>query len=253
MLLPFLIFFPGHAALSLVFPRANSLGKTTRIFAGIGVSLAIVTLAGLVVALFPWGLAPLPVIIVVLIINIILSVSAIARNYKLSPEKRIQAQFPLKFYMLMQIKSRSEKTLSIIFVVLVVLIAGTLVFSIFSPPAGEQFTEFFILPSTTGTDKYIKSAVAGQPVYISAVIVNRESGKHSYVVRTVVNNKATESQSVPELEAGRKTEIPLQVIFNNAGPGQKVEILLYQAGDDSPLLKDALSLTIDVEPSTQKP
>jgi uncharacterized membrane protein len=254
LLCPFFLFFPGHAILSLVFPyRNNSLGKLARIFAGIGVSIAAVTLIALIIALLSWGLAPLPVVIAVMAINVFISLAAIARDWRIPGDQRLEIKLSLEAVTSFRGASTFENTLSIVFIVLVIFAAGALVFSVVSPPAGEQFTEFFIQPSSSGPDRYLGTAVAGQPSPVTAVITNRQNREQSYEIRIVINNKEAGRQSTSGLIPGQRMEIPLQVTFNNSGPGQKAEFYLYKAGQDTPLLKDALSLTVDVSLSSQKP
>ncbi|OGO14847.1 MAG: hypothetical protein A2Z02_00420 [Chloroflexi bacterium RBG_16_48_7] len=247
LLFPFFLFFPGHALLSLLFPCRNALSKLARIFAGIGAGIGIITLLGLIVALLPWGLNPNSVVIATLAFNIIFSLAAIIRDFREPRERRLCLDLSLPAWQTAFFSSnRLEKLLLTVFLAIVLVTAGVLVFSLILPPAGEQFTEFYILPSISGSDKYPLSSITGQPTTITLVIVNHEKQKQGYSIETRLNKNNIGKKDTPELAPGQKLEIPIAVSIENPGLNQKLEFYLYKAGEAAPLLKDALSITLDV-------
>lgn len=77
----FLLFLPGYALLQLLFPKASEIRSLERFVLGIGLSLALVPLIGLVLSYTPWGLQFIPVTISMTAFTIASLTAAATRKY----------------------------------------------------------------------------------------------------------------------------------------------------------------------------
>jgi uncharacterized membrane protein len=241
LLLPFFCFFPGYFFLSLLFPRKGSMGKLARISGSVGASIGLITLTGLAVALLPVGLNPAALAAGGLIVNIIFASASMLRNRRIPPEQRLcLSLLPGK-----RPNTPTEKFLTNVSVALVIVVLGAVIFSIILPPPGEQYTEFYLVPGNEA-GKYAAPALAGQPVTVKIAVVNHLDQKQTYRIEARLNNKIISRENIPDLLPSQKLEVPLAVLVPDPGQNQKVEFFLYRAGEQSPLFKDALSLTLDI-------
>jgi len=75
------LFLPGYALMQLLFPKASEMDSLERFALGIGLSLALVPLIGLVLNYTPWGIRFIPVTTAISAFTIIFVMAAAARKY----------------------------------------------------------------------------------------------------------------------------------------------------------------------------
>ena len=77
--LPFMLFFPGFTLISALFPKREWINNIERVVLSFGISIATVTLIGLILNFTPWGLRIEAVLYSVASFTIITSVIAWTR------------------------------------------------------------------------------------------------------------------------------------------------------------------------------
>ena len=142
----FVIFFPGYALLSVLFPRHTDLGGIERIALSFGTSIAIVPLIGLILYYTPWGIRLIPVLVTLSTFIIAVSLIACFRLLRLNKDERFHIDFsshPLHWPTL----NKTDKILTGTLIAVIVIALGSLIFVVTNPKQGEAFSEFYTLLS----------------------------------------------------------------------------------------------------------
>jgi uncharacterized membrane protein len=78
--LPFILFFPGYALISFLFPEKRDLDNIERIALSFGLSIAITPLIGLILNYTPFGIRLMPILLSLSSFNMTFSVLSIYRR-----------------------------------------------------------------------------------------------------------------------------------------------------------------------------
>ena len=141
--LPFLLFLPGYSLVSAMWARKSELDGLERVALSLGLSIAIVALAGLGLNYTPWGITLTSVAICLYCLILILGSITWLRRSKLSPGER----FSLKVDFLsenLNAMSSTDKVMALIIAIIIVIGGGMLIYIAMHPP-GEQYTEIYLL------------------------------------------------------------------------------------------------------------
>lgn len=113
-----------------------------------------------------------------------------------------------------------------------------------SREAEERFTEFYMLGPAGRADGYPRQLAGGESGTVILAIVNRERERVSYRVDVGVPGEKTQEIQGITLEDGERWERSLSLTFAAAGPGQRVDFLLYKLSGTEPYR--TLYLRVDV-------
>lgn len=245
--LPFLLFFPGYVLIAALFARKESLGGVERIALSFGLSIAVVPLIGLILNYTPWGIRLYPILISLSVFILAMCVVAWRRRRNLPPEQRFGVSFSVRLPS-WQEKGKVDKALSLVLVVAIIGVIGTLAYVVAIPKVGERFTEFYILGPYDKAEGYTTNLTLGEKGEVVLGIVNHEQEGMSYHVKVMVNGTesgvriwlgdegggttlvANNTIGVGELANEEKWE--RKVFFEplSRGEGQKLEFLLFSPG-----------------------
>ena len=240
--LAFVLFFPGYALISALFPAKGRLDGIERVALSFGLSLAVVPLIGLVLNFTPWGIRFEPILFSLL--GFILAMSGAA---KLLPEERFKVDFGGTFSRLTASwasQKRWDRLLTVLLAAAIIGTIGTIAYAVQTPRASEKFTEFYILgPEGKATD-YPQEAVPGAKSQVIAGIVNREQETITY--RIEINISGEKLEQIGHLILKPDETWEQTVSFNVTKPGldQKVEFQLYRGEETEPYR--SLHLWLDV-------
>jgi len=219
--LPFVLFVPGYAFIAVLFPAApsakeeqetdettgndevptvqrwGSVDTMERVALSFGTSIAIVPLIGLVLNFSPWGIQLLPVLGCVGGVTVLMTFLG-ARRRATVPQA-VRFQVPYRAWVvsarakLFDTETRTDRVLTVLLVVSVLLAVGSVGYVVTNPKQGAAFTEFYLLTETqNGTlaaDDYPTELVSGEP---RTLVVGLDNHEHRSVSYTVV----VEAQSV---------------------------------------------------------
>lgn len=218
--LPFILFVPGYALVSALFPEAGrpstviggedgtptsgggrSRAKTPigslqgidrweRTALAFGLSLAIVPLVAMVVALSPLAFGATTTLPAVGVFSLICVVVAAYRRLALPPGRRFRVspvdRLARTRRSLTGADSRGQVLLSVGLAVAVLFAAGTLGFAVLAPPDGEAYTDFYVLSENTEGDlvtaDYPDTFRPGEPQQLAVGIENYEERSVDYEV-----------------------------------------------------------------------
>jgi uncharacterized membrane protein len=188
--IPLIIFIPGYLLVYALFPEKTekSFDVVDRIALGIGISIAIVPLIGIILNYSPWGITLQPLILSLETVILILGIIAIIRWYHTSPEKRyipiINISFPHH-------ETKFDKLLTFILVICVITTASILIYMVLTPKQEEHFTEFYILGSDHSAYNYPLNLTAGENTTVVFGIANHEKTLMNYSVEIWLSNQTT--------------------------------------------------------------
>jgi uncharacterized membrane protein len=250
--LPFLLFFPGYALMSALFPKKGSLGGVERVALSFGLSLAVVPLIGLILNFTPWGIRLEPILISLAVFIIVGSGVAWYRREKLAPEERFAVSFNIRLSS-REGRSMADKVLSVVLVVAIAGAIGTLGYVVATPRVGEKFTEFYILGPNGKAEDYPTELMVGEEGKVILGIVNHEQEEVRYTVEVWIDGEkgkvriGGEERDEIDIELGNGEKWKQEVGFvpQKAGEGQKVEFVLYKDGE--PYFEEPPYLWIDVD------
>jgi uncharacterized membrane protein len=193
--LPFILFFPGYAALSVLFPEGKDLEIIERIALSFGLSIAISPLVGFGLNYTPFGIRLAPILFSLASLNVALSVLGLYRRERAqSPYLPFDPVATWKRYF-GQFKAEKglDKALTVVLVISILSSVVALVYVVAVPRQGESFTEFYILgPSGNATD-YPRNLTVGEDASVIIGIANHEHRTVTYTVELWLVNMSFEN------------------------------------------------------------
>ncbi|OGO23658.1 MAG: hypothetical protein A2144_01505 [Chloroflexi bacterium RBG_16_50_9] len=242
LVIPFLLFFPGYAMLVAVFPGKTEIGGVERVTLSVVLSAIIVALTGLILNFSPWGIRLAPVLNSIVLIVFITSMIAWFRQRKLTKDERID----INFY-----RPRPNwanlvkmKVFTLVLVTAIIGALGILVYFAVTPPAGETFTEFYILGQQGKSGDYPDHLKAGEEGRVRVGIKNHEKTNVNYSIKILAGNNLSAVIGPVSLLDEQTWEEEVGFLFTVAGEDQKVGFLLFKEGQVEPYKE--LHLWVDV-------
>ncbi len=243
--LPFILFFPGYALLSSLFPRRDSLSGTARIALGVGLSIAVTSLIGLILNYTPFGIRLYPVLVLITLFILVTSGIAWYRQRRLPPEECFSVTLNISLPRWGKMGSL-DKVLSVSLVVAILVSLGSLGYVIAIPKEGDKFSEFYILNIDGKAENYPEEITLGESAELIIGVVNHEYEAASYRIEVEINGNEVEQINAPRLAHEEKWERIVRFTPRSDGLNQKVSFWLYKNGATEPYLENPLHLFIDV-------
>lgn len=188
--LPFILFFPGYALISLLFPEKKSLELIERLALSFGLSIAIVPLIGFGLYFAPLGISIAPILWSIIVFTVIFSVAALWRR---SNSNEPFLPFELgsingKISKQLSGQSKVDKTLSVLLVIAIISTIVAIGYVVAFPREGEPFTEFYILGPGGEASSYPKNLTIDQNASVIVGIANHEGRTINYSVEVWLEN-----------------------------------------------------------------
>jgi uncharacterized membrane protein len=241
--LPFVLFFPGYVLLAALYPRQGSINGISMTALSFGLSLAVVPLIGLALNYMPWGITLQSILYSEAIYIIAMSVVAWLRRHRLLVPERFRIEFTIDLSGAWG-PGVTNKVLSVVLVVAILGVLGTLVYVIARPKTGEKFTEFYILGEGGKAQDYPRELTAGEKVTVTVGIINHEYQTVDYSVEVRVGDILVDQAGPLTLAHEEKWEGNL--IFSSLTTGrQKAEFFLYRDNGTEPYM-EPLRLWVEV-------
>ena len=251
--LPMLLFFPGYALISTLFPEKHGLEGKERIALSIAMSVAIVPLVGLALNYTSWGIEELSVLASLSGITLILCGIAYIRRIQLSEDKTFEvsiknSSFNLFSYFLKKPTSRTENFLRIFLVLSFIVLIGTVGYVNSIPHDKDSFTEFYILGPEKMAKNYKTEFIQGESGTYIIGVTNKEHKTMNYTMDVRLEN---ESVPLPAnlqnivLEQNKTFEAPLVVTPSVEGKNMQLEFLLFNETEKNTPYRD-LRLWVNV-------
>jgi uncharacterized membrane protein len=231
--LPFMLFFPGYALVSALFPKKDTLDSLERIAFSFGLSIAVTVLAGLILHYTPWGLDLYPILLTLTGFILVTSAIAYYRRRRLPTGERFAFSFQISLPRWAEL-SPINRALSIVLVLTMLGAMGVLGYVIAAPRGEERFTEFYLLGPEGTTENYPRELEVGEKGIVTLGIVNHERQEVSYHVEIRINGVKNGELGQLVLAQGEERKEEVSFVPQGAGDNQRVEFLLYRSEEEEP-------------------
>jgi uncharacterized membrane protein len=241
-----LIFFPGYALLSVLFPRQGEIGAVERIALSLGASIALVPIMGFLLNFSPWGIRLIPILISSGAFILLMSITGVIRQQLLPSELRFEITLNVNWARWKDIKGVKKVLIITGSLAIASLIISAIIFTA-ALPESQVTTEFYILDAGGKTNDYPRQVRVNDPADITAVVVNHEDQPITYSIQIVSSEAVIGEANTGLLSPGEKWEGKAIFTSKTAGKDQKIEFFLYKAGDKEPYFKDPLYIYVDAD------
>lgn len=237
-----LLFNPGFALTTALFPDRDSLSRLERLGLSIGISTALLPLIGLILNYSPWGIRVETILISVTLLVVLCSSVALYRRNRVSREKHSVARFKPDLLRTPNTKWL-DKFLFVSLVLFAVTTFGILLYAVVEPQSERKFTEFYILGPGGEAEKYPQEVTTGEPIALLIGAVNHEHTDVQYHVEIERDNSI---EQIANLRLGYEDtwEQPYTFTLSEPGENRKVRFLLYKEGDSTPYRSLHLWITV---------
>lgn len=242
-----LAFSPGYILLSAIFLRKGVLSIMERIALSFALSIAMVTLLGVVLAISPWGLTLNAILTCTTMLVLLEGIIAIVRQQGIPSSDRFNISLKQDLSDSKGIKP-NLRWLVLVGVIVIVIMGGLAVIVAIGLPDTPHEASFYILDSQGKTGDYPAQVKSGNPVTLTMVVVNNGKIPESYRVVISGSDSVLGEIYTNSLSPGEKWEDQVSFVPRNAGMNQKIELTLYNMGTEVKSLKSPLSIYIDVIP-----
>ncbi|MCZ7399995.1 MAG: DUF1616 domain-containing protein [Candidatus Methanoperedens sp.] len=248
--IPLVLFIPGYVLIAALFPKKNDLDGIERIALSFGLSIAIVPLLGLGLNFTPWGIRFGPILATLILFSLCLLIIAHSRRLELPGEERFEISLNAAIASvkgeIMGEKNRTDKILTIVLILSIMVSLFTLVYVIVTPKQGEKFTEFYLLGPKGKAADYPGEVIPGNPINLIVGIVNHEYSDMNYTLKVQIKNNTFLERKIllPHNETWEK---PVSFTINNTGSNLKLEFLLYREGNVTPYRETHLWVNSSIE------
>jgi uncharacterized membrane protein len=228
------LFLPGYSLIAALFPKRDDLDSIERVALSFGLSIAVTPLIGLALNYTPWGIRLDPILICLTGFTLAMCLIAYLRRRTLPDNEKFAVSFGLFFTKArrsFRAESRTEKILTIILILSILIAIGTVAFVVLQPKQGEKFTEFYLLGPDGKASNYPTNLTAGENATVIVGIVNHEYATTNYRLVVRVDNNTLQEGNIT-LADKEKTEIPVSFTASTAGE-KKMEFLLYKLPDNT--------------------
>jgi uncharacterized membrane protein len=243
--LPFLLFLPGYALISVLFPRKTALGNIERIAYSIALSIVIVTLLGLLLN-YIWSITVYPLVTGISVVTLGLIVATYFRRRNLPQEEINYLASRLNFGW--QNIPVFEKVLYTLLVIGVVCAVSSSIVT-FNKNI-TTYSELYILGSDGKADNYPVTMAVNQKVSVELIVASSEREDTSYKLKIVsVNSQILVDGNKPDnitFTLSDKQQKTLNVTFSFTQPGsaEKIEFDLYKDGSQDIYLSTYLKVNV---------
>jgi uncharacterized membrane protein len=251
--LPFLLFFPGYTLVAALFVKNEGMDNIERVVLSGGMSVAVVGLIGFGLNYTPWGIKLEPVLYTITAFIFMTSFFALIRRAHRITTNKFTTEVTLSLPVCTGITF--NKSLSIILIFAIFFAFVILGYTVAVPKIGERFTDFYILGVNGKAQDYpteyvMNDGMVTQVIYgdgtvdanhplgtVTLGIVNHEHQTEVYSVNMTIDGKPVsieilgrinDSLRPIELKEGEKWENEIEIIPQNSGDNQKVELLLFK-------------------------
>lgn len=246
-----LLFLPGYALVS-AFRTADGV---ERVSFSVGISIVIVSIAGVAIHFTPFAITTVTVLGVVNAVVVLSLVAGTLRDDRTPDDDGPRS--PLHDLSdLVRFETRADRVATVVLVGTLLLATGSVAYAVTTPGESESFTEFYLLTENDDGELvasgYPTEFAQGETERLHLGLDNREGRAMNYTVvvelqRVRTANGSTmvlEERQLDELrvqvEAGGSKTVPHEVSPSMTGQGLRLAYLLYEGSPpDDPTVENA--------------
>jgi uncharacterized membrane protein len=241
-------YIPGALLIRLLFHKSKKLTAFENIVLSVVFSLVLCAGLGLLLNMLPGGLSPTTINLALWGGVALLLALNLGFHRGRAESSAATERHPVS--LLEQFKARLSKAELVAYsaiLVIALLCVALLAYLLLRVESGEYFTEFYALGPEGLADSYPREAVAGEAVSVTTGITNREGVPADYRIEVRVGDQQIGAGGPIALADGETWEGPVGFALTQPGADQKVEFLLYKAGEAEPYRALHLWLTVTAD------
>lgn len=179
-----------------------------RVVFSVGASLAVVPLVGYLLNFTPWGIAPVPALLVVAAFTVVTAGVAAARRWNVPADARFRVPYE-RWYASAQLgffdrRSKRDAILGVLLAATVLLATASIAYAVTVPTQEDSFTEFYLL-TENGSDELVaddfpRELTVGQDESVHLGIENHEGTPTDYTVIAALQRVEVRNDSTRVLE-----------------------------------------------------
>ncbi|SEV99021.1 DUF1616 domain-containing protein [Natrinema salifodinae] len=236
--IPLVLFLPGYALVSALFPdgpndeyqsfdeEKTGLGNPLLVTGGLEAieravlsivfSAAIVPTITLIASVTPRGVTVEPVVLGLSIFTVALAIVAIVARYRCAPDRRFTPSIPLPFFTRTQPTSFGQpnyRPYNVAIAIGLVLLIASAGFAVANPPQHDGFTEFSVATENVSgeTDTmYETTYTAGEPHELETEITNQEHEERTYTSVALLQRVSAEGNESDDVTVQESNELGRQ-------------------------------------------
>lgn len=224
--IPVFLFIPGYLLIAIFFPERDQLEGIERISISFGLSIASVTLIGLLFN-FAFTISPLLILLTICLFSLASIVIAIYRLNEVPLEMRFSLPINNLYNKLKGSKIKLDMILAIILLFSIFLCISMTIYIITAPKTGDKFTEFYILGPNGKAENYPSQLIIGSPANVIVGVVNHEYTRVDYTLEVALDKEIL-SQTTLSLDHNETWENYINFVPNKGGTEMKLEFLLFK-------------------------
>ncbi|MFQ5872305.1 MAG: DUF1616 domain-containing protein [Dehalococcoidia bacterium] len=222
------LFFPGYVLISALYPRREQLEGVNRIALGLGLSLALVPLLGLILNFTPWGIRLTPIVLTLSLWTLVLAAVAWLQRRRVMPQERFEIRWAPVAAWIRKPRRPVDLIVGLSLTLAVLAVIGAVAWRIQLPTPGESFTEFYVSGAQGMLQDYPTTLQVGEAQDYNVGIVNQERETVTYTIRAVLGDTQVGSIASLTLNDRDGWEGKISVTPTTAGDQQKLELRLYR-------------------------
>lgn len=256
--LPLVVFIPGYALVTTLFPSGEALDGLERIALGFGLSLAIIPLIVLGIEFSPWKLTLGPIAGSLLLLSALLTVVAIWRRSRLSKDLRFVAEIPRPYLPPTSTWGKTGKVAAGILIAALLIFGGSSAALMAQRLRANPSTEFAIFNQSGQAAYYPRAFSADQKQQIQLEIENHEGKDVDYSLNVVAGSTTVGSIDSIHVANGEtwkqpvSIQIPPALTAVDAGKPLALSFNLYRSGatkGEAPYRSLRLFVDVDGQPA----
>lgn len=209
--LPLILFIPGYALVSALFPSDEGLDGIERFALGFGLSLALIPLIALGIEYTPWRLTLGPILVGLLTATLFFSAIAVLRRARLPEGRRYVASRPRLTMPRPRTWDRRSRFAAGIIVLGLLLLTGAGGSIVADRLQGEPMTEFALYNADGKPEFYPREMSPGQPATVVVAVTNREGKPETYHLRVTAAGTEIERVGGIRVENGATIQQPVTI------------------------------------------
>lgn len=265
-LMPIVLFLPGYAIVSALYPEGSGhsrslrtlnraelddptgvgyrrIGPTERVVLAVALSLAVLPLTAYALNFTPFGIATLPLVVILAGVTLLFSLVAAVRRGFVDADERFSAGSLLPSGMFAGL---GGGTYSLLFVASLLVLAASAGVAGLASPAQNTFTETYLVTEQNGnftTENVGETARNGGTVQLAIANNERQDVSYTTVVQLeqVQNGEVTNAKTVDSFSssvaAGETKRTPYQV-DQSGGSNTRLAFLVYKGDAPSDPSRD---------------
>lgn len=242
-----ILFLPGYALISMIYPSRRGLGALERIVYSFASSITLTAVTGIVLNFTPYSNLINPILYVLFSLTVVFLLLAYMRRGRLLKENRFSIGFGgvKGLWGGFSRETGTEKTLSLMLVISLVLMISTTFIT--ANPMDDRYTNFTVLGSDGNPVESI-TLMSNEADNLIISIINEENKKTEYRLLVTSGGNVLMDQTLT-LENEERKDIPYTFTVGDPGT-REMEFKLYKLPDNENVYKSiVIPLTVNENPA----